>query len=192
MWDWIFFSFGPEFVISGQRFLEVAQNAAASTCVFIFVAMQSLMHLQGRHTIYYIGLVEEARGSVTSVQHFPHLKTIYVNLLPIKSLPMHRSELWNWRDMSHRSAHLARILPPSIILSRGPKGVQGIACNTKNAEIGICEVRMQYPGEELPGQDRKASIEYVSHQQSTKSFSIIHYIIIFWTVLEMLVEPHIT
>jgi len=64
--------------------------------------------------------------------------------------------------MSHRSAHLARILPPSIILSRGPKGVQGIACNTKNAEIGICEVRMQYPGEELPDEDRKASIEYVS------------------------------
>jgi len=88
-------AFGPEFVISGQRFLEVAQNASTSTCVFIFVAMQSLMHLQGRHTIYYIGLVEEARGSVTSVQHFPHLKTIYVNLLPIKSLPMHRSELWN-------------------------------------------------------------------------------------------------
>ena len=88
-------AFGPEFVIFGQRFLEVPQNAAASTSVFIFVAMQSLMHLQGWHTLYYIGLVEEASGGVTSVQHFPHLKTIYVNLLPIKSLPMHRSELWN-------------------------------------------------------------------------------------------------
>ena len=95
------------------------------------------------------------------------------------------------RHVSPQRTPSKNITTINNIVSR-PKGVEGIACNTKNAEIGICEVRVQYPGEELPGEDRKASIEYVSHQQSTKSFSIMHYIIIFWTVLEMLVEPHIT